>query len=123
PGGGRRPPPGRPAGGAQPAAPAGGGGGGRGAARAPADPEPPGSSPAVAGEAVGALGKLGSGQARDEVEALLRSALAAGGAGAGWPPSPVVAEALLAIWRLPRASGFAALIEPFTRPDVDHDPR
>src|SRR5690606_26681670 len=54
---------------------------------------------------------------------MLRSVFAAGGPGAGWPPDPVVAEALLAIWRLPRAPGFAALIEPFTRPDVDHELR
>ena len=112
-----------PAGDARPPAPPARAGQGRAAASAPADPELPDSATAAAVEAVGALGKLGSVQAREEIEALLRSAIAAGGPGAGWPPDAVVAEALLAIWRLPRAPGFASLIEPFTSPDVEQELR
>ncbi len=116
--------PAAPPGDARPAAPPVNAGQGRAAASAPADPEPLDSGTVtVAAEATAALGKLGSVQAREEVEAMLRSVFAAGGPGAGWPPDPVVAEALLAIWRLPRAPGFASLMEPFTRPDVEYELR
>jgi len=112
-----------PPGDARPAAPPANAEQGRAAASAPADPEPSDSATAVAVEAVAALGKLRSVQARDEVEALLRSVLAAGGPGAGRLPDPVVAEALLAIWRLPRSTGFASLIEPFTASGVGQELR
>lgn len=117
---GVRAPPAAPAAGAQPAAPVRQG---REAASAPADPLPPDSSAATAVEAVAALGKLGSPLARDEVESLLGAALAAGEPDTAGPPDPVVAEALLAIWRLPRSPRFAALVEPFTRPAVGHELR
>ena len=94
----------------------------RTAGSAPPD-VPPDSALAAAVEAVGALGKLGSVQARDEVEALLRSALAGDRPVAGPLPDPVAAEALLAIWRLPRSPGFASLIKPFTSPGVPRELR
>jgi len=95
---------------------------GRAGSRPASDPAAD-SAVAAAVEAVGALGKLGSAHARDEVYALLRSALAAERPDAGAPPAPVVAEALLAVWRLPRAPDLASLVQPFTSSSVDHELR
>jgi cyclophilin family peptidyl-prolyl cis-trans isomerase/HEAT repeat protein len=64
-------------------------------------------------EAIAALGKLRSVGARVAIEFLLERATAAGAEER--PPAPVVAEALLAVWKFRRAAGLTDPLVPLSR--------
>lgn len=69
-------------------------------------------------EAVAALGKLGTVEARITVEFILERATMADPGDP--PPTPVVAEALLAIWKFRRAAGMTVPLVPLSRaPDPE----